>query len=90
MGLVAGSSLMYGAIVEVYASQPFVGGAIVIGTSENQKVSCSTGSSKNTHGLQFSANTRDGIPGLLDIAFPFPVQKPKADTYIWKQDPENL
>jgi hypothetical protein len=72
VGLVAGSSLMYSAIVGVYARQPFVGGAIVIGTSENQKVSCSTASSKNTHGLQFSANTRDGIlQGYWDIASPF-------------------
>ena len=72
VGLVAGSSLLYGAIVGVYARQPFVGGAIVIGTSENQKISCSTGSSKNTHGLQFSAHTREGIlKGYWDIASPF-------------------
>jgi hypothetical protein len=70
--LVTGSSLMYGAIVGVYARQPFVGGAVVIGTSENQKISCSTGGSKNTHGLQFSAHTRDGIlHGYWDIASPF-------------------
>ena len=68
VGLVAGSSLMYSQSWR----QPFVGGAIVIGTSENQKVSCSTASSKNTHGLQFSANTRDGIlQGYWDIASPF-------------------
>jgi hypothetical protein len=72
MGLVIGSSLMYGASIAVYARQPFVGGAIVIGTSENQKISCSTGSSKDTHGLQFSAHTRDGtLHGYWDIASPF-------------------
>ena len=71
-GLVAGSSLLYGASVGVYARQPFVGGAVVIGTSDNQKISCSTGSSKNTHGLQFSAHTREGIlNGYWDIASPF-------------------
>ena len=71
-GLVAGSSLLYGASVVVYARQPFVGGAIVTGTSDNQKISCSTGSSKNTHGLQFSAHTREGIlKGYWDIASPF-------------------
>ena len=71
-GLVAGSSLLYGASVGVYARQPFVGGAVVIGTSDNQKISCSTGSSKNTHGLQFSAHTREGIlKGYWDIASPF-------------------
>ena len=59
-GLVAGSSLLYGASVGVYARQPFVGGAVVIGTSDNQKISCSTGSSKNTHGLQFSASPFTG------------------------------
>ena len=71
-GLVAGSSLLYGASVGVYARQPFVGGAVVIGTSDNQKISCSTGSSKNTHGLQFSAHTREGIlNGYWDIPSPF-------------------
>ncbi len=72
VGLMTGSSLMYGAIVGVYARQPFVGGAIVIGSSDNQKISCSTGSSKNTHGLQFSAHTREGVlHGYWDIASPF-------------------
>ena len=69
VGLMTGSSLMYGAIVGVYARQPFVGGAIVIGSSDNQKISCSTGGSKNTHGLYFSAYTRDGsLDGYWDIA----------------------
>ena len=81
VGLVAGSSLMYSAIVGVYARQPFVGGAIVIGTSENQKISCSTGSSKNTHGLQFSAHTREGIlQGYWDIASPFTGAENKGGT----------
>ena len=45
---------------------------IVIGTSESQNISCSTGSSKNTHGLQFSAHTRTGtLNGYWDIASAF-------------------
>ena len=72
VGLMTGSSLMYGAIIGAYARQPFVGGAIVVGSSDNQKISCSTGSSKNTHGLQFSAHTREGVlHGYWDIASPF-------------------
>ena len=80
-GMVTGSSLMYGAIVGVYARHAFVGGAVVIGTSENQKISCSTGSSKNTHGLQFSAHTREGIlKGYWDIASPFTGAENKGGT----------
>jgi hypothetical protein len=72
VGMVTGSSLMYGTIVGVYARHAFVGGAVVIGTSENQQMSCSTGSSKNTHGLQFSDHTREGIlKGYWEIASPF-------------------
>jgi len=72
VGLVTGSSLMYGAIVAVNARQPFVGGAIVIGTSDSQKISCSTASSKHTHGLEFSAHSREGIlKGYWDIASSF-------------------
>ena len=37
VGMVAGSSLMYGAIVGAFAKHAFVGGAVVIGTSENSK-----------------------------------------------------
>jgi len=69
LGLVTGSTLMYGAIVSTYASPTFVGAAIVHGSTEDQKISCSTGGSKNTHGLYFSAYTRDGhLDGYWDIA----------------------
>ncbi len=69
LGLVTGSSLMYGAIVSTYAKHAFVGAAIVHGSTEDQKISCSTGGSKNTHGLYFSAYTRDGsLDGYWDIA----------------------
>ena len=81
VGMVAGSSLMYGAIVGAFAKHAFVGGAVVIGTSENQHISCSTGSSKNTHGLQFSAHTREGIlKGYWDIASPFTGAENKGGT----------
>ena len=81
IGMMAGSSLMYGAIIGAYANHAFVGGAVVIGTSENQKISCSTGSSKNTHGLQFSAHTREGIlKGYGDIASPFMGAENKGGT----------
>ena len=91
-GLVAGSSLLYGASVGVYARQPFVGGAVVIGTSDNQKISCSTGSSKNTHGLQFSAHTREGIlKGYWDIASPFTGAENKGGyIYDGSSDRKNL
>ena len=72
LGLITGSKLLYASTIEVYALQPFVGGAIVVGTSDSQKISCSTGSSRNTHGLQFSAHTREGVlHGYWDIASPF-------------------
>ena len=91
VGLVAGSSLMYSAIVGVYARQPFVGGAIVIGTSENQKVSCSTASSKITHGLQFSAiQGMEFYRAIGTLHLRSPVQKIKADTYMMEAVPEKL
>jgi hypothetical protein len=50
----------------------FVGGAIVNGQSDPQKITCSTGGSKHTNGLQFSAHTRLGtLHGYWDIASPF-------------------
>ncbi len=70
--LTTGSAFLVATVSQAYAKHAFVGGAIVIGSSENQKISCSTGSSKNTHGLQFSAHTRQGIlHGYWDIASPF-------------------
>lgn len=70
--LTTGSAFLVATFSQAYAKYAFVGGAIVIGSSENQKISCSTGSSKNTHGLQFSAHTREGtLHGYWDIASPF-------------------
>ena len=69
-GVAASSTVLHLAVVEgsplgANSSQPFghsfVGGAIVNGQSESQKVTCSTGNSKNTNGLQFSAHTRMGV-----------------------------
>jgi hypothetical protein len=72
IGLAAGSTLVYATNIEVYAKHSFVGGAIVIGQSDSQKISCSTGGSKNTNGLHFSAHTRMGtLHGYWDIASPF-------------------
>jgi hypothetical protein len=77
IGLAAGSTLLRAMTVEAtpiegVAQQAFVGGAIVHGTSDPQKITCSTGSSKNTNGLQFSAHTRLGtLHGYWDIASPF-------------------
>ena len=68
IGMMVGPSLLRGIAVEAV----FVGGAIVHGTSDPQKITCSTGGSKNTNGLQFSAHTREGIlHGYWDIASPF-------------------
>ena len=71
IGLTTGSTLLMASITQVYAQHsPYA--AIVIGTSESQNISCSTGSSKNTHGLQFSAHTRTGtLHGYWDIASAF-------------------
>jgi hypothetical protein len=77
IGLAAGSTLLRAMTVEAtlmeeFAQQAFVGGAIVHGTSDPQKVTCSTGGSKNTNGLQFSAHTRLGtLHGYWDIASSF-------------------
>ena len=72
IGLTTGSTFLIATFSQAYAKGVFVGGAIVHGTSENQKISCSTGGSKNTHGIQFSAHTREGIlRGYWDIASPF-------------------
>jgi hypothetical protein len=57
---------------QALAKHSFVGGAIVHGTSDSQKITCSTGGSKNTNGLHFSAHTRMGtMHGYWDIASPF-------------------
>ena len=70
IGLATGSTFLMALITQVYAKTPYA--AIVIGTSESQNISCSTGSSKNTHGLQFSAHTRTGtLNGYWDIASAF-------------------
>jgi hypothetical protein len=81
IGLAAASTLLYATTVEVYAKSSFVGGAIVVGTSDSQKISCSAGGSKNTHGLQFSAHTREGyLQGYWDIASPFTGAENKGGT----------
>jgi hypothetical protein len=78
-GVAASSTVLHLAVVEgstlgANSSQSlvggaFVGGAIVNGQSESQKITCSTGNSKNTNGLQFSAHTRMGVlQGYWDIA----------------------
>ena len=68
VGLVTASSLMHGIIVSTYAKTLFLP-AIVHGSTEDQKISCSTAGSKNTHGLYFSAFARDGsLDGYWDIA----------------------
>ena len=71
IGLTTGSTLLMASITQVYAQHsPYA--AIVIGTSESQKISCSTGGSKDTHGIQFSAHTRTGtLHGYWDIASAF-------------------
>ena len=71
IGLTTGSTLLMASITQVYAQHsPYA--AIVIGTSESQKISCSTGDSKDTHGIQFSAHTRTGtLNGYWDIASAF-------------------
>ena len=77
IALAAGPTLLRAMTVEAtpiggLAQQAFVGGAIVHGTSDAQKITCSTGSSENTNGLQFSAHTRLGtLHGYWDIASPF-------------------
>jgi hypothetical protein len=76
IGLATGSTFLRAMTVEAtlggLAQGGFVGGAIVHGTSDPQKITCSTGSSKNTNGLQFSAHTRLGtLHGYWDIASPF-------------------
>jgi hypothetical protein len=78
IGLAAGFTLSRAMTVEAslpgggLESQAFVGGAIVNGYSDPQKITCSTGSSKNTNGLHFSAHTRMGtMHGYWDIASPF-------------------
>lgn len=77
IGLAAGFTLLRAVTVEAslpggLESQAFVGGAIVHGYSDPQKITCSTGGSKNTNGLQFSAHTRMGtMNGYWDIASPF-------------------
>lgn len=81
IGLAAGSTLLYASTVEVYAKHYFVGGAIVLGTSDSQKIKCSTGGSKNTNGLHFSAHTRQGyLQGYWDIASPFTGAENKGGT----------
>jgi hypothetical protein len=71
-GLAVGPTLHMTMNQMAYAKHSFVGGAIVHGTSESQKISCSTGGSKNTNGLHFSAHTRMGtLHGYWDIASPF-------------------
>jgi hypothetical protein len=71
IGLAAGSAL-YATTNQAYAKHSFVGGAIVHGTSDSQKISCSSGGPKNTNGLHFSAHTRMGtLHGYWDIASPF-------------------
>ena len=68
IGMMVGPALLRGITIEA----AFVGGAIVNGHSEPQKVTCSTGGSKNTNGLYFSAHTRMGtMHGYWDIASPF-------------------
>ena len=71
IGLTTGSTLLMASITQVYAQHsPYA--AIVVGTSESQKISCSTGGSKDTHGIQFSAHTRTGtLHGYWDIASAF-------------------
>jgi hypothetical protein len=71
VGLVAGPTV-YMTANQVHAKHSFVGGAIVHGTSDAMKITCSTGSSKNTNGLHFSAHVRMGtLHGYWDIASPF-------------------
>jgi hypothetical protein len=71
VGLAAGPTLFV-TTNQAYAKHSFVGGAIVHGTSESLKITCSTGGSKNTNGLYFSAHTRMGtLHGYWDIASPF-------------------
>jgi hypothetical protein len=71
VGLVAGPAL-YITVNQVHAKHSFVGGAIVNGRSDPLKITCSTGGSKNTNGLHFSAHTRMGtLHGYWDIASPF-------------------
>ncbi|HEY7109704.1 MAG TPA: hypothetical protein VH415_09770 [Nitrososphaeraceae archaeon] len=68
IGMIVGPALLRGIAVEA----AFVGGAIVNGHSDPQKITCSTGGSKNTNGLYFSAHTRLGtMHGYWDIASPF-------------------
>jgi hypothetical protein len=68
VGLVTASSLMHGIILSAYAKTLFLP-AIVHGSTEDQKISCGTADSKNTHGLYFSAFVRDGsLDGYWDIA----------------------
>jgi hypothetical protein len=77
IGLAAGLTLLRATTVEAtpmegYAQHAFVGGAIVNGNSDPLKITCSTGSSKNTNGLHFSAHTRMGtLHGYWDLASPF-------------------
>ena len=79
-GVAASSTVLHLAVVEgsplgANSSQPlggvFVGGAIVNGQSESQKVTCSTGNSKNTNGLQFSAYENGDFARLLGHSMPF-------------------
>jgi hypothetical protein len=91
IGLVAGFSLLRAVTVEAslpggLESQAFVGGAIVLGYSDPQKITCSTGGSKNTNGLHFSAHTRMGIMnGYWDIASPLRVLKTKVDIFMMEK-----
>jgi hypothetical protein len=64
--------MLFGAIFPTYAQPPSVGAAIIHGSTENQRISCGTAGSEDTHGLYFSGYTRDGsLDGYWDIASPF-------------------
>ncbi|HEX2305358.1 MAG TPA: hypothetical protein VHH33_03645 [Nitrososphaeraceae archaeon] len=76
IGMIAGPALLRAMTVEAgnltSTATAFVGGAIVNGQSDPQKITCSTGGAKHTNGLQFSAHTRMGtLHGYWDIASPF-------------------
>ncbi|HEY9398703.1 MAG TPA: hypothetical protein VIP29_02265 [Nitrososphaeraceae archaeon] len=76
MGMIAAPALLRAMTVEAgnltSTATAFVGGAIVNGQSDPQKITCSTGGSMHTNGLQFSAHTRMGtLHGFWDIASPF-------------------
>jgi hypothetical protein len=51
IGLAAGTALLHSNSNQAFAKHAFVGGAIVHGTTDSQKISSSTGGSKNTNAL---------------------------------------